>query len=64
MKKWLETKRRIVLSGIDRRDIAEQMGLSYSYLNQKICGFVDWSPEELGHLEEILTAEPDQVPNT
>ena len=63
MKKWLEIKRKIALSGIDRREIADQMGMTYQKLSQRINGFYPWSDEELSNLEEVLAGDPITADN-
>lgn len=42
--------------GLDRRAIATKIGISYSQLTSRICGFVPWGEEER-RLQEIIARE-------
>lgn len=41
---------------LDRRAVAVQLGMTYSQLSSRICGFVPWGAEEK-RLREIITRE-------
>jgi len=42
-------------SGVDRRDIAEHLGISYQSLGNRIGRFVQWKKGEIEKIEKFIT---------
>jgi hypothetical protein len=39
-------KARLYLAGVDRREVADRLGLTYSQLTSRLNGFARWGREE------------------
>lgn len=50
----MEYKMRLILAGLDRREVARQMGLSYSGLTSRLNSFTAFRVEEEECLRRIL----------
>lgn len=46
--------------GLDRRAVAAEIGLTYSQLSSRICGFVPWGEEER-RLQQVIVREKVRV---
>lgn len=56
----LSYRKRILLTGLDRRAIADRLRLSYSSLNNRLAGFTRWGDEER-ELRQILDEAEQRV---
>jgi len=43
-------------AGITRKQLAEDMGISYQHLCNRMCGFSPWQDEDLKRAKHILAA--------
>ena len=50
----MEIKELINTSGIDRREIAKAVDMSYHSLSARINEFVPWKPEEIEAVEKYI----------
>jgi hypothetical protein len=57
----MDYKTRIYAARLDRRMIADRLGLSYNQLNARLGGFTGWQNREERELQKILAElEPEK----
>lgn len=50
------TAQDIIDAGMTRKGLAEESGISYQTLSQRMCDFLEWPDEELKKVRHILAA--------